>query len=147
MAARPPMTPVSPSPVCVKVLAGEIGSVFRESRTSTLALRTLTLPDGEPIHRWHVPPKDRDELLKFVEMEEGMPGDAHGAMTAGLSGLRILSRKMDAKHGTSYSPRIDAYAEFANDVRSGAYPAKEHQVPVDSQVAAAFAARLGPRRA
>ncbi len=83
-----------------------------EEDAATLALRTVQLPDGEPIHRWHVPPKNRDELLKFVAMEEGMPGDAHGAMTAGLSGLRILSRKMDAKHGTSYTPRIDAYADW-----------------------------------
>ena len=78
----------------------------------TLALRTVHLPDGEAVHRWMVPPRSREDVLKFVEMEESMPGDAHGAMTAGLTGLQIICRKMDAKFGTSYSPRIQAYTDW-----------------------------------
>ena len=78
----------------------------------TLALRTVALPDGELVHRWIMPPRTREDLLKWVEMEESMVGDAHGAMTAGLTGLQILARRMDAKHGTSYTPRIEAYVDW-----------------------------------
>ncbi len=89
---------------------------------ATLALRTMTLPGGERIHRWLAPPRSREDLLKFVEMEETMPGDAHGAMAAGLTGLQILARKMDAKYGKSYTPRIDAYVDwFARNDLHGSF--------------------------
>ncbi|HQP66667.1 MAG TPA: 4-hydroxyphenylacetate 3-hydroxylase N-terminal domain-containing protein [Quisquiliibacterium sp.] len=88
----------------------------------TLAARTVTLPDGEVIHRWHQPPRSQEDLLKFVAMEEEMPGDAHGAMAAGITGLQIVARKMDAKFGTAYTPRIDAYAEwYARNDLHGAF--------------------------
>lgn len=76
-----------------------------------LALRTVRRADGEVVRRWMLPPRSREDLLKFVEMEESMPGDAHGAMTAGITGLQIVARKMDAKYGTAYTPRIEAYAD------------------------------------
>ena len=88
----------------------------------TLAARTVTLPDGEVIHRWHQPPRSQEDLLKFVAMEEEMPGDAHGAMAAGITGLQIVARKMDAKFGTAYTPRIDAYADwYARNDLHGAF--------------------------
>src|SRR5258706_3438091 len=63
-----------------------------------LALRTTTLPDGERVHRWHLPPRSREDLLSYVTMEETMDGDPHGAMAAGITSLQILARQMDAKH-------------------------------------------------
>jgi len=87
-----------------------------------LALRTLVRADGERVHRWAVPPKTREDLVRWVEMEETMDGDAHGAMTAGLTGLSVLARKMDAKFGTSYTPRIDAYNDwYAKTDQHGAF--------------------------
>jgi len=77
-----------------------------------LDLRTTTLPDGERVHRWTVPCRTREDLLKFVEMEETMVGDEHGAVLAGLCSLQILSRKMDARAGTNYAERIDAYLDW-----------------------------------
>lgn len=79
---------------------------------ATLDQRTVTLPDGERVHRWTVPPRSQEELVKFVEMEAVMEGDEHGALTAGLCALQILSRKMDAKYGTEFSPRIDKYLDW-----------------------------------
>ena len=79
---------------------------------ATLEQRTLLLPDGDRVHRWTVPPRSRDDLLKFIEMEKHMVGDEHGALAAGLTGLQILARKMDAKHGTQYTGRIDKYADW-----------------------------------
>lgn len=88
----------------------------------TLALRTVRRADGETVHRWLEAPRSRDDLLKFVAMEEGMPGDAHGAMTAGLTGLQIVARSMDAKFGTKYAPRIEAYVEgYAKNDLHGAF--------------------------
>jgi len=87
-----------------------------------LALRTVVREDGERVHRWAVPPKTREDLLKFVEMEESMEGDLHGTMTAGITGLSILARKMDARHGTAYTPRIDAYNDwFAKTDQHGSF--------------------------
>ncbi|HXC39390.1 MAG TPA: 4-hydroxyphenylacetate 3-hydroxylase N-terminal domain-containing protein [Burkholderiales bacterium] len=76
------------------------------------AKRVVKLPDGEPIHRWLMPPRSREDLLKWIEMEETMPGDIHGAMTAGLVGLQILAKKMDAKYNKGYTPRIEKYLDW-----------------------------------
>ncbi|MGE0383482.1 MAG: 4-hydroxyphenylacetate 3-hydroxylase N-terminal domain-containing protein [Gammaproteobacteria bacterium] len=77
-----------------------------------LELRSTTLADGERVHRWHLAPRSREDLLAFIAMEESMDGDAHGAMTAGITGLQILARRMDARHGTQYTPRIDRYSDW-----------------------------------
>ena len=77
-----------------------------------LALRTITLADGERVHRWTVPSRTKEDLHRFVEMEASMEGDEHGAVLAGLCSLQILSRRMDAKHGTEYSERIDRYLDW-----------------------------------
>lgn len=79
---------------------------------ATLADRTVLLPDGERVHRWTVPPRSREDLVAFVDMEANMVGDEHGALTAGLCSLQILSRKIDAKYGGDYSARIDAYVDW-----------------------------------
>jgi len=76
------------------------------------AKRVVKLADGEPIHRWLMPPRSREDLLKWIEMEETMPGDIHGAMTAGLVGLQILAKKMDAKYNKGYTPRIEKYLDW-----------------------------------
>ncbi|MGE4239164.1 4-hydroxyphenylacetate 3-hydroxylase N-terminal domain-containing protein [Ramlibacter sp.] len=91
--------------------ARQFGLGAKES-PERLDLRTVLLPDGERVHRWALPCRTREDLLKFVEMEETMEGDAHGAMTAGLTALKILGRKMDAKFGTAYTPRIEKYADW-----------------------------------
>lgn len=89
---------------------------------ATLALRTVQLADGERVHRWTVPPRSPDDLLKFIEMESSMVGDEHGALAAGLAGLQILARKMDARHGTAYTGRIDRYADwYARQDMHGAF--------------------------
>lgn len=89
---------------------------------ATLAQRVVHLPDGEPTHRWNVPPRSHGDLLKFVEMEEHMVGEEHGAMTAGLSALQILAPRMDAKHGTNYTSRITQYFDwFARQDLHGAF--------------------------
>jgi 4-hydroxybutyryl-CoA dehydratase/vinylacetyl-CoA-Delta-isomerase len=77
-----------------------------------LGQRTTTLPDRERVHRWHLPPRSREDLLAYVAMEESMDGDPHGAMAAGISGLQILARRIDAKHGTQYTPRIEKYNDW-----------------------------------
>jgi 4-hydroxybutyryl-CoA dehydratase / vinylacetyl-CoA-Delta-isomerase len=79
---------------------------------ATLALRTMTLPDGELVHRWHLPPRSPEDLAAYVAMEEAIDGDPHGAMAAGLSALQILARRMDAKNGTDYTPRIEKYVDW-----------------------------------
>lgn len=89
---------------------------------ATLAQRTVVLPDGERVHRWTVPPRSREDLLAFVEMEEHMVGDEHGALAAGLAGLQILAPRMDARHGTGYTGRISRYADwFARNDVHGAF--------------------------
>lgn len=79
---------------------------------ATLDLRTVLRPDGERVHGWAVPPRSKEDLCTFVAMESSMVGDRHGALIAGMCGLQILSRKMDAKYGTSYSGRIDRYIDW-----------------------------------
>src|SRR4030095_11043528 len=79
---------------------------------AVLAERATVLPDGERAHRWHLPARSREDLLAYVTMEESMDGDPHGAMAAGIAGLQILARRMDAKHGTQYTPRIEAYNDW-----------------------------------
>ena len=77
-----------------------------------LAERTVLLPDGERVHRWTVPPRSPEDLVAFVEMEANMVGDEHGALSAGLSALQILARKIDAKNGSDFTKRIDTYADW-----------------------------------
>ena len=101
--------------------ARQFGRGLEDSR-ELLDLRTVVLPDGERIRRWAAAPRSREDLLKFVEMEEGMEGDPHGAMTAGLTSLQILARKMDQKFGSAYTPRIEGYADwFARNDIHGAF--------------------------
>ena len=87
-----------------------------------LALRTMKLADGDLVHRWNMPPRSREDLLAYVQMEETMPGDAHGAMAAGLTSLGILAIKLDAKNGTNYTARIEKYTDwYARNDLHGAF--------------------------
>ncbi len=87
-----------------------------------LKQRSTLLADGDRVHRWAVAPRSREDLLAFVEMEENLSGDEHGALTAGLSALQILAPRMDAKHGTNYVERITKYADwFARTDVQGAF--------------------------
>jgi 4-hydroxybutyryl-CoA dehydratase/vinylacetyl-CoA-Delta-isomerase len=87
-----------------------------------LALRTMKLADGDLVHRWNMPPRSREDLLAYVQMEETMPGDAHGAMAAGLTSLGILAIKLDAKNGTNYTARIQKYTDwYARNDLHGAF--------------------------
>lgn len=89
---------------------------------ATLAQRTVRLADGERVHRWTLPPRSREDLLAFVEMEEHMVGDEHGALTAGLAALQILAPRMDERHGTTYTGRIARYVDwFARGDVHGAF--------------------------
>ena len=89
---------------------------------ATLDERTTKLADGTRVHRWTVPPRSKEDLLAFVEMEKNMVGDEHGALAAGLTALQILARKMDARDGTDYTARIDKYADwFAREDIHGAF--------------------------
>lgn len=113
----------------------------------TLALRTVRRADGQTVHRWLEAPRSRDDLLKFVAMEEGMPGDAHGAMTAGLTGLQIVARSMDAKFGTKYAPRIDAYVDwYARNDLHGAFAMTDEGRPLQAAVRPGRPRPVGARR-
>jgi 3-methyl-2-oxobutanoate hydroxymethyltransferase len=47
-------------------------------------------------------------------------------------------RNFAAEYDRLQSERIAAFSEFANDVRTGVYPGKEHQVPIAPEELAAF---------
>jgi aromatic ring hydroxylase len=86
-----------------------------------LEQRTVALEDGERVHRWFKPPRDRDELLGYVEMEAAMEEGGHGAIMAGLSALEIVAGRCDQKLGTGYRPRIREYTDwFARNDMHGA---------------------------
>lgn len=54
-------------------------------------------------------------------------------------------RNFAAEFDRLQQDRIAAYSEFAADVKSGAYPAATHQVPVPAEELAAFKASLPPK--
>ena len=60
---------------------------------AALALRTTALPDGERVHRWHLPARSPDDLLAYVTMEETMDGDPHGAMAAGIVSMTYCGER------------------------------------------------------
>ncbi|MFN0147213.1 MAG: 4-hydroxyphenylacetate 3-hydroxylase N-terminal domain-containing protein [Dehalococcoidia bacterium] len=92
-------------------ISEEFGRGLAES-DDLLDERTVTLDDGDRVRRWLVPPRDKEALLRYVEMESNMHGATHGAIMAGLAGLEIVARKSDAQLGTHYLERIQSYTDW-----------------------------------
>ncbi|MCC6381847.1 MAG: hypothetical protein IT304_05020 [Dehalococcoidia bacterium] len=66
---------------------------------------------GDRVRTWYEPPRDREALLRFMEMEGALHGAGHAAIMAGLAALELVGRKADEDLGERYLPRVRAYRE------------------------------------
>lgn len=92
-----------------------------------LAGRTVIL-DADHVRRGLVPPRYRDALLRYVEMESTMAGASHGAIMAELAALETIARKSDSQLGTHYLARIEQHTDwFQRQDMYGALATTERQ--------------------